>query len=526
MAIPTLQQIRLELAKRELPAFAQHALRIKPKSGGYIPFTLNKAQLYLHSRLEQQLKEKGKVRAVILKGRQQGCSTYVGARFFHKTIVTPAMLTFIFAHDAEASSSLFDMVKNYYDLLGLPELAPTRGATNAKELLFPEIKSGYKVGTAGTKGLGRSKTFQLVHWSEVAYSPNSDEHAAGILETVADAPGTEIILESTANGQNNFFHRKCEEALRGDSDYEMIFIPWFWQDEYRKAIPVGWRLEPEEEELLRLYGQDGMTEEHLVWRRQKLIGFHGDIWRFKREYPNNPQEAFEASDEASYIKAADVQLARLTAPMPTSAPLIIGVDPARLGNNRAAIVHRVGRNITKVAKLEPMTLDKLANALAQEINKYRPLKMCIDVGGLGVGVYDMLRAMGFGHVVVAVNFGATADEKDRYVNKRCEMYGRLNEWLREVPCSIGGADIRLMDAFQAELTAVRISDKADAAQRLKLETKDEMKERGVASPDLADAAVLTFAITAPLAEVTTSNQRFHAQQVQADINFNPFGGDY
>lgn len=513
----------------DLRYYAQNNLKVKPKVGDFMPFVFNKAQAFLHAKLEEQRKKIGKVRAVILKGRQQGCSTYVGGRFYHSTTMLRSTLTFIFAHDSEASDSLFNMVRNFHEQSD-PQFQPALGATNAKELLFPGMKSGYKVGTAGTKGLGRSKTFQRVHWSEVAYSPHAEDHASGILETVADEPGTEIILESTSAGPGDFFYRKCMEALSGMTDWILIFIPWFWEDGYTRPLPEeGFALDEEEAELLELHGDNGLTLEHLHWRRHKIAGYHGDKVRFMREYPCTPQEAFMASDENSLIKAAPIIRARKTPAITSTAQLVIGVDPARYGKNRIAMTHRKGRTVTKVQRLKPMNIPELANALAQEINKYRPAKMFIDVGGLGIGVYDLLVAMGFGKVVVAVNFGGDADNKDLHCNKRCEMYARANEWLNDA----GGASIavegEIADTLQSELTSVQHHKHADIHQRTKLESKEDMLKRGIPSPDVGDSFVLTFAQTLPSAAVTDSLNRFAQQQMnQGQTDFDPFnsGGNW
>jgi hypothetical protein len=483
----------------DLPYYAENNLRIKPKVGAFIPFAFNKAQIYLHNKLEEQKKKTGKVRALILKGRQQGCSTYVAARFYHRTVRSPAIDTFIFAHDATASDSLFTMVKNYHELSDI-KFRPILGKSNSKELLFTGLKSGYKVGTAGTKGLGRSKTFQNLHWSEVAYSKDCDEHSTGILQTVADAPDTEIILESTSNGQGDFFHRMCMAALSDDSDFILIFIPWYWQDEYIRQIDGEFQLErPKEEqeclseqEYYDLFAKDGLTLEHLNWRRNKIKSdFQGDVMRFMREYPFTPQEAFQASDENSYIKASLVLKARATPYIETSAPLVIGVDPAREGKDRICLSHRRGRNLTKYQRLPKMKIPELARRLAQEIDKYNPTKMFIDVGGLGVGVYDMLVDLGYDRVVVAVNFGGKADNPDLYANKRAEMYGEANDWLQKTPCHISTTDIAAADALQAELCSVGF--KYNSNQALILQPKEELKKKGLPSPDLADSFVLTFA---------------------------------
>ena len=76
---------KIELLKSNLPFFAKTALQIRTKEGKITPFVFNRAQLYVHQKLEEQKRQTGMVRALILKGRQQGCSTYVGARFYHKT---------------------------------------------------------------------------------------------------------------------------------------------------------------------------------------------------------------------------------------------------------------------------------------------------------------------------------------------------------------------------------------------------------------------------------------------------------
>jgi hypothetical protein len=211
----------------------------------------------------------------------------------------------------------------------------------------------------------------------------------------------------------------------------------------------------------------------------------------------------------------------------SSAPLVIGVDPARYGKNRIALTYRKGRTVTKVERLKPMNIPELANHLAGVINKYRPLKVFIDVGGLGVGVYDTLKAMGggFEKVVVAVNFGADADDKTLHCNKRCEMYARANDWLNDAGgASIAEPDSQIVDTLQAELTSVNNHKNPDLHQRTKLESKEDMRARGIPSPDVGDSFVLTFAQTLAAAEVTESLKRHGmAGQFQANIDFNPFG---
>src|SRR6478672_562113 len=141
--------------QNDLEYFAKHALQIRPKDGRPSPFVFNKAQRKLHELLEKQKREKGRVRAVVLKARQLGVSTYVAARMFHRTINNPGLRTIIIGHERRASSNLFQIVKRFYE--NMPEeLRPQTGTSNAEELIFDRIDSGYLVSVATTEGTGRS----------------------------------------------------------------------------------------------------------------------------------------------------------------------------------------------------------------------------------------------------------------------------------------------------------------------------------------------------------------------------------
>ena len=126
------------------------ALISEPKTAGLQPFKLNSAQEYIHEQIEKQRKETGKVRALILKGRQQGASTYVEGRFINKTTHNKGVRAFILTHDGESTDALFEMTKRYYEYL--PEFVkPVIEKSNAKELKFSALDSGYKIGTAGKR---------------------------------------------------------------------------------------------------------------------------------------------------------------------------------------------------------------------------------------------------------------------------------------------------------------------------------------------------------------------------------------
>jgi hypothetical protein len=466
--------------------YAAKCLKIRTKPGDIIPLTLNRAQLYIHQQLELQKGRTGKVRALILKGRQQGCSTLVGARFYHKTSHSFGLQTFILTHALDATANLYKMAQRFY--INTPLIVrPQITTNNSKELLFGDLDSGYKIGTAENKNVGRSSTVQLFHGSEVAFWANASEHAKGILQAIPDAPGSECILESTANGIGNFFHQAWQKAEAGLSEYIAIFVPWYWQDEYFKEISGEFDVTNEESELIELYS---LSHEQLNWRRNKIIefsvsGVDGEK-AFKQEYPCNSTEVFQLTGDDSYIDSTSVMRARRCVADGVG-PLIISCDPARYGDDRTSILRRRGRYAFGLESYTKKDTMEVVGILHQIILKERPYRMIVDIGGLGSGIYDRLREMGHGEIVVGCNAGSKPLNSQKYYNKRSEMWGELKEWLNDEPCQIPDSD-----SLHADLCGLKY--KYDSNSRLRMESKEDAKKRGVRSPDEADALCLTFAL--------------------------------
>lgn len=126
----------------DLEFYAAELLKIRPKAGSLAPFLFNEAQRELHRRLEEQRVRTGKVRAIFLKARQVGISTYIAARFFRHTIASPGLRTAIIGHERAASRNLFGLVKRFHD--NMPDdQKPSLGTSNAEELVFDKLDSGY-----------------------------------------------------------------------------------------------------------------------------------------------------------------------------------------------------------------------------------------------------------------------------------------------------------------------------------------------------------------------------------------------
>lgn len=277
------------------PTYAKNCLKIRTKSGAIESFLLNEAQKYLNERIDEQLSRTGKVRLVVLKGRQQGCSTYTEGRYYWKSANRRGQRAFILTHQAEATANLLDMVDRYHR--EIPAWAQRQlERSSARELEFAELDSGYRIGTAGSKGAGRSSTIQLFHGSEVAFWPNAETHLAGVLQAVPDEPGTEVILESTANGVGGVYHDYVMDARAGKGEFELVFIPWFWQSEYIATVPKNFELTEDEQEIKRLHT---LTDEQIAWRRKKIYELKSaDL--FKQEYPCTVDEAFLFSGRPAF----------------------------------------------------------------------------------------------------------------------------------------------------------------------------------------------------------------------------------
>lgn len=476
--------------------YAKRVLKIKPKVGPLEPFILNTAQRYLHERIEAQKKRIGKVRVLIVKGRQQGCSTYVGGRYYHKATRNLGQSVFILSHESQTTGKLFAIVERYHE--NAPDVAkPHADIYNKRELKFEKLGSDYSVGTAGNEDVGRGGTLQLFHGSEVAFWDNTDQIQTGILQSVPDLPDTEIILESTANGMANLFYDLVVEAEQNKNDYEVVFIPWYWQPEYRRDTPPDRKpeLTEEEEEYCRLYSQSPhkkipLNKEQMYWRRAKISEFKSE-WKFKQEYPAYLQEAFQTSG-ASLILPQAVIRARKSVLTDTHSALVIGVDPGRT-RDRTVFVYRRGKHIFKyeVFRFEKEDRDNvqmvIAGMLAERIRNCEPAMVNIDVGE-GNGIIDRLREMGFSGVVHGVHFGEKPMD-EVYLNKRAEMFCLMRDWFHgddgEVRCPDD-------DVFQRDICAMP-EQKKTSSEKIQLVSSEVIRVKAKMSLDIASAGALTFA---------------------------------
>ena len=283
---------------KDFSQFATEQIQIitKDASQGFVPFNLNKCQQIITEKLNEQLEETGRVRAIILKARQQGISTYCAGRVFWKSYFSPHARSVVMAHDSATSDALFNMSKNLIKNMG-GEYAPEELRSNAKEIIIKspafsnrDAVASYRLYTAGSPEAGRGTTPTIAHLSEVAFWQHDEKILAGLFQGISQAAGTEVILESTANGAQGEFYRLWKGAVAGENEYIPIFLPWFITPEYRREAPDTMELTVEEEELKEKFDLD---MDQLYWRRLKIA--EGGKLKFQQEYPATADEAFIVS---------------------------------------------------------------------------------------------------------------------------------------------------------------------------------------------------------------------------------------
>lgn len=306
--------------------FSNLFIKIINKNGEKVNLYFNAAQKIVNDTVDKLKKDKKPIKIIILKARQMGLSTYVQARLLWHSITSKNKTALIVAHTDSSTNSIFEKAKLIYNNL-TETVKPLKRASNAKELIF-DVPADYKgnindglnsrvlVESSGGTSIGRGNTYHYCHLSEFAFFERDPKLTlAAILQAVPKTDDSEIFIESTANGMNDF-KELWDDAVAEKNEWTPIFLPWFRLPEYRRniskieseAFDVLYRnknditdeereyakeilnLDDEELKLIELYNLDF---EQLKWRRYVIWNdCAGDLDMFKQENPSNPEECF------------------------------------------------------------------------------------------------------------------------------------------------------------------------------------------------------------------------------------------
>lgn len=299
---------------------SQAILRVQTTDAQIIPFALNGPQRILIE-IFDRVKEVRPLRAIILKGRRMGVSTFISGRFYQKTSFFPNRYAMQITHEPQATDFLFRMVKRFYDF-SPPQIRPERNANNAKLLEFNNkegtgLNSAFRVATSGKEDIGSGQLIHYLHASEMAKwdAANTETLLTAVLQCIPKdgSVDTEVIYESTAKGMGGVFYNKfwdaryrfwvtklvdgkpvlveeINEKASPENIETSIFLPWFCFEKNRLAVPVGLVLTQEEIELKEQYGID---DEQIYWRRFTIENeCRKSVDIFNQEHPSKPSDAF------------------------------------------------------------------------------------------------------------------------------------------------------------------------------------------------------------------------------------------
>lgn len=220
--------------------------------------------------------------------------------------------------------------------------------------------------------------------------------------------------------------------------------------------------------------------------------------RIRGEFPRASSTQFIGND------AVDAARARVDEFI--LSPKLMGVDVARFGDDQSVILMRTGNTVTLIRRFRGLPLDQFASHVAAAINEYQPDAVFVDGVGVGAGVVDILRGAKFRIDDVVASSSATDTKK--YANLRAEMWGKMRDWLMRYGC--------LPDDRELGDDLVAIEYGYNNGGAILLEKKEDVKSRGLASPDVADALALTFARpVASQAAQSALDQRMFRAQTQA-----------
>lgn len=256
---------------------------------------------------------KTRKKILILKPRQIGASTVINGCLFWKAYTSPDPIgTLCVAHEMGSVSRMNGMLRFFAN--SLPDaIRPRLRKDNGRLLEFAHNGATFQQIMAGGRGSGKSYTYQNLHCTEQAYWPRGsaslgwgqrnsraiavdDMVWSSALSTLHKTADSHVIVESTPHGPSGRFYENVLIARESD-EWAFLFFPWFQFHEYERDLPAKWEITDDEARLLTLYAPQGMTVQHLAWRRYKIVdeGYGEEL--FRMDFPTTWDEPFLLTGE-------------------------------------------------------------------------------------------------------------------------------------------------------------------------------------------------------------------------------------
>ncbi len=282
-------------------------------SGRLIPFVLNRPQRRLLAVMEEQRQAGDPVRIILLKARQWGGSTLVQIYIaWLQLVVDKGKNSIIVGHKRNSSFAIKQMLRTI--LLNYPkEFLDEEDELKLKNV--PDCKDIQEITgrdccicltSSYSPDSARGLNLSFAHLSEVAFwNANRNIDPNDLIRTVTGtiplAPGTVIVMESTANGMNSFFFNEWQRAMEGKSAFKPVFVAWNEIELYSKPLDEGFDLDECDEYEQALWDK-GCTLEQIYWYHVKRKEF-SEHNLLKAEFPSDDMEAFENSMKCVFSTA-------------------------------------------------------------------------------------------------------------------------------------------------------------------------------------------------------------------------------
>lgn len=375
---------------------------------------------FIPNRVQRQFMGQRTGRDIVLKARQLGFTSVIMADYLVDCVTRPGTVSVVVSHEDHNTQRLFQKARKFYD--SIPDtLKPRLGHGSATEMTWPSIGSTFYIGTARAQVFGRGDTIHNFLGSEISRWPDPDKIMTAVRESVPMVGGS-IVLESTPNGEGNYFHIACEQALKGEGTFKLHFYPWWENDEYQLAADHELTLEQDrgvlvlDDEEQDLVNRHQLTDNQIRWRRWKIADMAQGTSleeakrKFQEEYPEDEQKCFLTTGErrlypyevldalmlrcgpAVRMTEDGLEIWREPEPM---RQYIVSADPTGgQVDDAAAVVWDVTNSdepkfcATLVGLYDPLTL---AGKLVRIASLYNQAMLAIERNGPGLAVLTVLR---------------------------------------------------------------------------------------------------------------------------------------
>jgi len=412
------------------------------------------------------LVDQGHRRILVVKARQLGLSTIIRAIFYQNLYAaTEPIRHAVVSHEVGSANEIFEMDMRFHENLPPPfrhnlDKAATRvtriSASGAQSQTF----------TANNSKALRSYAMESAHLSEGAFYPDLMD-TLSIVDASVGSDGL-IILESTANGYMDAFHKLVLGALAGENEWEPVFIGWWENELYTMKPPPGFKATKAEllyADLVEEKTGHRLTREQICWRRQKIRSLNNDIRRVKREFPSFVEECFQSTENAHYDPLAleEITPTRLARTKPGPCYEAIAEEPEDDGMYVVAVdsAQGVGRDYSVITVINCRTRQPVyywwSNRWSPKRFSEQILRVCYEYGEYKLPILG-IESNNHGHEVLGYVRDAKYPERFLWKYKKKDfittketrplIYGALREMIDE------GLILELEEAYLDEIKAI------------------------------------------------------------------------